>query len=96
MGSALSLGSTGLGLSEIAALAQDAGDNRVGQTLRGWATVKAKAVRDLPPLRVEWAEPPKKHGVIVGWPDESQQVRALAMALSKIATTIRFPQTPAP
>src|SRR5580698_602740 len=43
------------------------------RALKGWADLTAECVRGCEPLTAEKDEPPDRHGVIRGWPDEPQK-----------------------
>ena len=83
--------------AEVAAIGSgEAADNRENQALHGWGVTYARVVRLNPPLVVQSAEPPPRHGVIIGWPAESQDRHKLAMVLAENAGTVRWPPNAVP
>lgn len=54
----------------------------------GWGILVARAIRLIPPLSINAAEPPPRHAQIEGWPAVQEQ-RALAMNLASKAKVIK-------
>ncbi|MGO9930569.1 MAG: hypothetical protein ACLPV8_01980 [Steroidobacteraceae bacterium] len=79
-----------LDYAAIAAIGNEVAAER-NQTLHGWGVLRAKKVRSITPLQLKSDEPPDRHGVIIGWPPESQDERAAAIAMARIAGTVRYP-----
>jgi hypothetical protein len=75
--------------SGVAEIGKEAAAGRQDQQLRGWAEIFALTVRNNPPLQMTVVEPPPRHGIIIGWPPESQDKKKLAMALAGVAKTVR-------
>jgi hypothetical protein len=80
----------GLDYAAIAAIGNEVAAER-SQTLHGWAVLRADKARGVTPLQIRSDEPPPRHGVIVGWPSESQDERSAAQSLARIAGTVRYP-----
>jgi hypothetical protein len=80
----------GLSSPEVARLGLQAGENRADQQLQGWAEIRAVEVRKQPPLVLNPAEPPPRHGVVVGWPTASQDKNKLALALAAKIKSFRW------
>jgi hypothetical protein len=75
--------------AQVAEIGHREAATRQDQQLQGWAEILGSDVRTRPPLWLKVVEPPPRHGVILGWPAESQDKKKLAMALAGVAKTVR-------
>ena len=76
-----------LGHNEVAAPRQKRG-------ILGWAEFLARTIRAVTPLTLSSDEPPPRHAVIEGWPQQQEQRRALAMLLASKATVVMHSTVP--
>jgi hypothetical protein len=85
----------GLGFAEAAAIGhKEVAVPRQKPGILGWAEVFAKVVRAALPLTVDRDEPPERHALIQGWPQQREQQRTLALLLATKATVVKHSTVP--